>query len=423
MIDKLIEGKLLTLVVGSVFRLVEILVRTIHISVRGVRLLVQEVVTSRVDARISRLGKRAVARRTRVDAASVVLISRDGEYTGDAKYIAEELLRRGSTAKITWVLSDRSVGPFPRELRFVRQGTAESFRAIARAKVVVQDGTLLQRSGAVKAPSQQWVQVGDGQRAAHGLSRAAGVASARPDIVLTGSAAEDAASAGVYGPRVATVKTGHARTDLLVGATAESAAVLRKKVLDRLGVTDTGQRFLLYTPARSAETGTVALSGVDFAAVRTALSEKFGGTWEILVRLPGHSRSRSEMMMAGLPAYCRNASAFPDLQELLVVADAGMTDASGWFWDFLLTNRPAFLFSAHPGAGTGLGESPFPLTSSNRELLHEIAQFDQATHERRVAQYLETSGTVHDGAAAGRIVDRIDALLGTAAAHDERSRP
>jgi CDP-glycerol glycerophosphotransferase len=419
MIDKMIEGKLLTVIVGSVFRLVEILVRTVHITVRGVRLIVQEVVTSRIDARISRLGKRAVARRTPVDASSVVFIERDGEYAGDPKYIAEELLRRGSAVRITWVLSDQSVGPFPREFRFVRQGTAESFRAIARAKVVVQDGRLLQRSGAVKSPSQQWLQAGDGALAPGGASRTGSVAGGRPDLVLTGSASEDAAAAPAYGPGVATLKLGHPRTDIL-RASAEEATALRKKVLDRLALTDTGQRFLLYTPSRGAETGEVLLSGVDFAAVRAALSEKLGGTWEILVRLPDRSRERSEMMMAGLPAYCRNASTYPDQQELLVVADAGMTGPSGWFWDYLLTTKPVFPFSTHPAARTGLEETPFAFTSSNHALLDDIAQFDQAAHERRVAQFLETSGVIHDGAAAGRVVDRIDALLGALTGPDER---
>src|SRR5690606_18858151 len=90
MIDKLIEGKLVTLLVGGLFRAVEIFVRTIHLTVRGIRLLVQETITSRIDARLSRIGKRRVARAARVDAGSVVVIEPDGEYTGDAKYVAEE---------------------------------------------------------------------------------------------------------------------------------------------------------------------------------------------------------------------------------------------------------------------------------------------------------------------------------------------
>jgi CDP-glycerol glycerophosphotransferase len=417
MIDKLIEGKLLTLIVGSVFRLVEIVVRTVHITVRGVRLLVQELVTSRIDAGISRLGKRMVASRTPVDPSSIVFIERDGEYTGDAKYIAEELLRRGADVTVTWVLHEQSIGPFPREFRFVRRGTADAFRAIARAKVVVQDGHDLQRSGAVKAPGQHWVQTGSSALGPVTLGRGG-----RPDVVLTGSVREDAASTA-YGPDAQPTRLGHPRHDILIGTTPETADAVRKKVLDRLALTDSGQRFLLYTPSRAGEAGAAPLSGVDFVAVRAALSERFGGAWEILVRLSDRSKTRSEMMMAGLPAFCRNASTYPDLQELLVVADAGMTDGAGWFWDYLLTDKPAFLFSTHPGARRDIEESPFTLAGSNRELLDDIAQFDPAAHARRVAQFVDGSGAVHDGAAASRVVDRIEALLRAHTGHDERGDP
>lgn len=376
MIDKLIEGKLVTLIVGSVFRLVEILVRAVHITVRGVRLLVQETVTSRIDRRVSTLGKRLVASRARVDAASIVLIESAGEYTGDPKYIAEEILRRGAPYRITWLLRDQSVGPFPREFHFVRYGTADAFRAIAAAKVVVQNGRSLQASGAWKSAAQHWVQTGP-----------------RHDPQT----------------EVALATLGHARNDVLVDTPPETVAAVRKKVLDRLGIPDTGQRFLLYAPS-PGHSGAVPLSGIDVAAVRATLAERFGGTWEILIRTSDPSRARSDIALAGLPAYCRNASFHPDAQELLVVADAVLADRSDRLGDYLLTRRPAFLFATDPGRRDA-ADSPLPAATSSGELLAAIAQFDQEVHDQRVAQLLSRSGSADDGAAARRIVDAIGDLM------------
>jgi len=370
MIDKLIEGKLVTLLVGSVFRVVEIFVRTVHITVRGIRLLVQDTVTTRIDAWLSGVGKRRVARRARIDASSVVLIEQSGEYTGDVKYVAEELLRRGTPVTITWMLRDRSVGPFPRPFHFVRLGTADGFRSIASAKVVVQSGRSLQELGAVPSAGQHWLQLG----------------------------ADDAATLG------------SPRTDLLVSASAQATAELRKKVLDRLGVADHGQRFVLYTPAHG-DRRISPLSGVDYAAVRDSLAERFGGEWEFLIRTDIPGKAASDALLAGLPAYCRNASIHPDLQELLVVADAGIGDRSGWMADFLLTGKPAFLFSTASAGVRAASAEEFTVAGSNEELVRAIEGFDETAHEAAAARFFERFGGGADGRAASRVADRIEHLL------------
>lgn len=379
MIDKLIEGKLITLLVGSVFRLVEILVRTIHLSVRGLRLVVQETLTSRLDRRISVLGKRWVAGRASVDPASIVIIERDGEYTGDPKYIAEEILRRDTGRQITWVLRDQSVGPFPREFRFVRYGTAAFYRAVAAASVVVHDGRALTDSGAVRRPDQHWLRVGTG-----GLT-----------------VPEDGTDAA---QRVGS----HPRNDVLVDTSAETVTTVRKKVLDRLGIADSGQRFLLYAPTRRATRAPGGLSGIDLRSVRAALSARFGGSWEILVRTHARHRAESGPLVAGLPAYCRDASPYPDLQELLVLSDAGMSDGDDWIFDYLLTRRPAFVFAAGSDhLVDGLEARPLPVITSQQRLLSAIATFDEEAHVDTSGQVLARLGNADDGRASARVVDQI----------------
>lgn len=429
MINKLIEGKLVTLIVGGAFRIVEIFIRAIHLAVRGVRLLVQEVLTSRIDRWISMFGKRMVANTTPVDDSSIVLVEKDGEYTCDPKYIAEEILRRGAPYKITWVLRDQSIGPFPREFRFVRHGTADFFRAVAGAKVVIQNSHSLQESGAVKGPSQHWLQswhgslalnkpegAGDDRRK-HDV-RMRRLANTHTDFVLTNSRFEDEVSTSTYGPDVPKLMLGHARNDLLLDTSQETADELRKKVLGRLDIADTGQKFLLYAPTRGDSTGAVSLSGIDIIAVRAALSAKFGGTWDILIGTHSTSKAQSDMWLAGLPAYCHDASFYPDVQELLVLADAGVADHSSWIRDYILTNKPSFLFSTNVDVRTRQRgthhrpeDTPFTIATSNHELLSSIEQFDQEVYSHRIVQFLELCGSADDGRAAPRIVDKIEELM------------
>ncbi|WEK13801.1 MAG: CDP-glycerol glycerophosphotransferase family protein [Candidatus Microbacterium phytovorans] len=366
MMDTLLEGKLLALIVGAPFRLVEILVRAVHLTVRGVRLLVQESIARRIDRRLSMYGKRRLASRTTVDVNSLVLMSATGEYDSDAKYIAEELLRRGAAVAITWVLRDGSVGPFPRQFHFVRYGTARFFRALAGAKVVVHEGGALRASGAVRSPAQQWLHVG-----------------------------RDAPASSL----------GHPRNDPLVDASADRVAVVRKKVLDRLGVAESGQRFLLYTPPRRTP---ASVTGLAPARVRDALSERFGGTWEILIRVPAATASLSAQVLAGLPYFCRDATPYPDEQELLLIADAAMSDRSGALADFLLTGRPAFVFDPHAsGAERSEDLRALPRATSHAQLVQQVIQFDDTRHRERVERILAERGADDDGRAASRVVDEI----------------
>lgn len=391
----------------------------------------QNVLTSRVDALLSKAGKRLVARKTPVDDSSIVLIAMQGEYTCNPKYIAEEILRRGLPYEITWVLRGQSVGPYPGEFRFVEHNTPDFFQAIASAKIVIQNGHSMQRSGAQKGPSQYWLQTWHGSLGLKKLEGAGGdykfyrrmqeLDNTQTDIVLTNSTFEDKVFTDTYWPDVQKLMLGHARNDVLFDRSQKTADELRQKVLDRLGITDTGQKFLLYAPTHDDNNKSVVLSGIDTVRLRSALAAKFGGTWEILIRTHNTNKRQSDASLAGLPAFCHNASFYPDMQELLVVADAGMTDYSSWVCDYILTNKPSFLFSTNFGSYTqqrgfyhDFADTPFTMATSNQELLDNIERFDQEVYDRKIADFLEMCGSIDDGRAASRIVDKLEELMSSA---------
>lgn len=412
---------------GGIFRIVEIFLRAIHLAVRGVRLFVQNVVTSRVDAWLSKFGKRSVARRAQVDDSSIVLITMQGEYTCNPKYIAEEILRRKLPYRLTWVFRGRSIGPYPPELQLVQHDTADYFRAVAGAKVVIQNSHALQRSGAQKGSSQYWLQTWHGSLGLKRLEGAGGdhkfykrmqkLENTRTDFVLTNSTFEDDVFSKTYWPDVPKLMLGHARNDILFDRSAGTAVELRKKTLTRLGIDDTGQKFLLYAPTHG-DSNAVPLSGIDIVGLRATLSEKFGGTWDILIRTHSTNKGQSDASLAGLPAYCHNASFYPDMQELLVLADAGITDYSSWICDFILTNKPSFLFSTNfeaysqqRGFYHDFADTPFAMATSNQELLSNIERFDQKVYDQKITQFLELCGSTDDGKAASRIVDKIEEIM------------
>lgn len=351
-----------------------------------------------------------------------------GEYTCNPKYIAEEILRRRLPYKITWVQRGQSVGPYPAEFEFVNHDSAAYFRAIAGAKVVIQNGHSMQRSGAQKGSSQYWLQTWHGSLGLKRLEGAGGdhkfykrmrkLDNAQTDFVLTNSTFEDQVFTNTYWSDVPKPMLGHARNDILFDKSQETTDALRKKVLDRLGVVDSGQKFLLYAPTHNDDDGSTPLSGVDIVGLCTALAGKFGGTWEILIRTHHSNKQASDAQIAGLPRYCHNASFYPDMQELLMVADAGVTDYSSWICDYIHTGKPSFLFSTdlegytqQRGFYHDFADTPFTMATTNRQLLDNIERFDQRLFDQKISEFLKLCGSIDDGESASRIVDKIEELM------------
>ena len=106
----------------------------------------------------------------------------------------------------------------------------------------------------------------------------------------------------------------------------------------------------------------------------------------------------------------KDATAYPDIQELLVRADAAMTDYSSCLFDFLLSGRPGFLYVPDRGEydeERGFyyrpEESPFPVAETNQELVDNILFFERETYKSRVEHFLQERESREDGRAAERV--------------------
>ena len=106
------------------------------------------------------------------------------------------------------------------------------------------------------------------------------------------------------------------------------------------------------------------------------------------------------------------------MQELLVAADALITDYSSCIYDFLLTRRPGFIYAPDRKkyeAGRGLcyplSETPFPVAETNEQLIQAIRSFDEVAYRTRVEEFLRGKGSIDDGRASARVADLIESIL------------
>ena len=110
---------------------------------------------------------------------------------------------------------------------------------------------------------------------------------------------------------------------------------------------------------------------------------------------------------------------YPEMQELLSIADIGITDYSSWAYDFLLTKKPLFiiakdidLFDNLRGFYYHLNETPFPIAVTDFELLDNIKNFNDADYQEKSLEFLEGKGCYEDGKAAKRVADKICEIMG-----------
>ena len=154
---------------------------------------------------------------------------------------------------------------------------------------------------------------------------------------------------------------------------------------------------------------------MDFARLKSTLEARFGGEWVILLRM--HYYLSDKAMSSALP-FLRNATDYPDMQDLLLSADVLLTDYSSCMWDFSLLHKPCFLYARDIAEYRGerdfytpIESWPFPLAANNDELAEVIAQFDADRYREAVLRHHRDLGSTESGTAAKQCVDRIVSFL------------
>ncbi len=173
-------------------------------------------------------------------------------------------------------------------------------------------------------------------------------------------------------------------------------------------------RVLLYAPT-FRNSHSLDLYDVDFSRLKAALEARFGGEWVILLRMHYYLADKA---MASSAAYLRNATDYPDMQDLLLTADALLTDYSSCMWDFSLMHKPCFLYARDIAQYRGerdfytpIESWPFPLASDNDTLAKVIADFDETAYRAAVKRHHIALGSTESGTAAKQCADRIAAFL------------
>ena len=196
------------------------------------------------------------------------------------------------------------------------------------------------------------------------------------------------------------LEIGMPRNDFLIN---QNNSYLNDKVKNYFGI-DSNTRIALYAPTYRNKAEWMEFEPLDSNKVAHALKVKFGGEWIILFRAHHLSVNSKDF----------SASDYPDMQELLYVADVLITDYSSSIWDFSLMHKPVFLYCPDLSKYTSsrnfylpIEEWPFILCENNYELEEKIINYDFASYEESVIRHHMELGKCETGKATEIICERI----------------
>jgi CDP-glycerol glycerophosphotransferase len=203
---------------------------------------------------------------------------------------------------------------------------------------------------------------------------------------------------------------GMPRNDLFFSCSMDKSMIKKK-----IGV-DVSTSIILYAPTfrgKSIQNNyKITNTEINLTDVINTANMKFSKKFVILYR--------SHYVMENIDLnldFCKNVTAYPDMQELLYVSDILITDYSSSMWDFSFTFRPGFLFTPdieeyknERDFYTPISEWPFPFATTNEQLCENILKFNDEDNINKIRRHHTMLGSYENGDATQRISELILSL-------------
>lgn len=355
----------------------------------------------------------------KVNANKIVFSNFNGKgYGCNPKYITEELIRRNKGYDIVW-LTKEEPSTFPKEVRVVKWGSLKAVYEWSTAKVIVNNVRMggYFAKGFKKKREQIYIQTwhgsagikkmeGDCENLPSKYIKKAKIDSENIDFLLSNCSwlTERYKDSFFYDGDI--LEYGSPRNDIFF-----DEIYSRNKIKKKYGISPSS-KIVLYMPTfRDKDKSSYPL--FDEEKLLKSLEKKFGGDWFFGCRVHPVSNNINK----GNERYI-DFSNYPDPQELLLIADCLITDYSSCGFDFMLTNRPVFLYvpdkkEYEDGRGLyfSLEETPFFVAKDQNELIRKIEAYDEIEYKNNVKRFCSTQNVVDDGQASKKIVDIIENVI------------
>ena len=342
-------------------------------------------------------------------------------YGCNPKYITQEIIKQKLPYEIVWLVENPETERknFPPEVILKPYYSKDAMKELASAGVWV-DNTRKKyfwEFGLKKKEEQLYIQTwhgslgikkieGDIENEDQSWREWAKIDSQNIDLVISNSKFEDEIFNRAFWYSGKILRVGHPRNDIFF-CSNENKIKIKNKVLKFLNLSPEFKT-ILYVPT-FRDGGESDCFNIDSSKIVEAVQNKFGGNYKFLLRLhPYTPCGVKEFFKADCTV---DATSYPDIQELLMAADIVITDYSSIMFDFMLTEKPVFIYARDiekynndRGFYYSLESTPFSISVNNEELVSNIQKFDKEQYIEKVKKFLSKFECIDDGHASERVV-------------------
>ena len=342
-------------------------------------------------------------------------------YGDSTKYIAEELIKSGRNYDLVWLVDNLSSYEFPKQIKTVKIDSVKALCMRATAKIWIDN---VRHLHPVKKKKEQvylqaWHAPFGPKKAEADAENELGEEYVREakydgqiaDGIISNSKLLDNQFKRAFwlGNNVEILSYGLPRNDFLarqIDNTSEYDYLRTKFGFEKDGF------YILYAPTFRDN---YSLEGykLEYEEIAKEFSAKVNKKVRIVVRFHPNVWNQSNFINYG--ENILNGTVYPDMQELLLACDALISDYSSCVFDFAILKKPVFLcaldlkeYEKTRGLLPEFYDFPFPMATSNEEMLINIKNYDQKAYFAKVERYFEKYPLYDDGNASKRVVDWLE---------------
>lgn len=388
-----------------------------------------------LDEWIGRFARMLLRSSIQIQNNKVLFHTQEDRYCCNQKYLCEEFRRRGLENELDLVFvipAKGKRGSVPLDVRTVRRGTLEYYEEMFSAKYIFTNSVLYVQRGFKLKKGQVLFETWHGSLGIKRFDRNSYKSSWKwvrgaintgkmTTYCISNSSFEESVYRDSYWPKTPCLRYGHPRNDIMFESCRELRERIKSEFLKKYNLPE-DTHFIMYGPT-FRDSKNFDCYNIDIEGILNAATERFGGTWKLLLRyhmtLRKVYRTRDQL-------HDRNddkvidVTDYDDMQELITIADIAITDYSSWIYDFVLQRRPGFIFATdihlynnERGFCYPLECTPFAIATNNEQLAQNIRNFDQEIYLEKVEKFLQEKGCIEDGHASERTVDKVLELIKT----------
>ena len=337
-------------------------------------------------------------------------------YGCNPKYIAEEIIRQGLNYDLVWLVNDMNE-EMPKQIRKVKHSSLKALYELATAKIWIDN--VRNYKGVEKKKEQYYIQTWHGAigfKAIEGdvedtldkqYVKEAKYDGTITDLLITNNKEQEKYMRKYFWYNGEILCCGTPRCDILYNPTKE----IKEKVYDYFNIEEC-KKIVLYAPTfRKIENFEVYK--FNYNKCCEALKERFGNDFVMLIRLHPNLSNYSGYIQYS--DNIKNANNYPDVQEIMSVADVVISDYSSINFEVGLVHKPAFIIAKDLKEYTSndrkfiyqMDEIPFDIATQEEKLYQNILNFSQEEYEKKCEEFYSKIGIVNNRNASKTIVEII----------------